>query len=132
MSYCPKCGNKVDETMTFCPRCGASLKMEQAPPRPTPPLAYRRDEKSEKHEKNQQQQGEKGEKHEKGGSGHVGWLIGGMVVILIGVLAFLQAANVMNSAYNNAIFLLVIGIALVVIAVYFSTMAKKRNPAPSV
>ena len=26
MSYCPKCGNKVDETMAFCPRCGASLK----------------------------------------------------------------------------------------------------------
>jgi uncharacterized membrane protein YvbJ len=132
MSYCPKCGNKVDETMTFCPRCGASLKMEQAPPRPTPPPAYRRDEKSEKHEKNQQQQGEKGEKHEKGGSGHIGWLIGGMVVILIGILAFLQAAGMLNSAYNNAIFLLVIGIALVVIAVYFSTMAKKRNPAPSV
>ena len=20
MSYCPKCGNKVDETMTFCPQ----------------------------------------------------------------------------------------------------------------
>ena len=26
MSYCPKCGNKVDETMAFCPSCGASLK----------------------------------------------------------------------------------------------------------
>ena len=26
MSYCPKCGNKVDETMVFCPQCGASLK----------------------------------------------------------------------------------------------------------
>ena len=23
MSYCPKCGNKIDESMAFCPRCGA-------------------------------------------------------------------------------------------------------------
>ena len=26
MSYCPKCGNKVEETMVFCPHCGTSLK----------------------------------------------------------------------------------------------------------
>jgi uncharacterized membrane protein YvbJ len=26
MSYCSKCGNKVEESMTFCPNCGAPLK----------------------------------------------------------------------------------------------------------
>ena len=26
MSYCPKCGNEVNETMAFCPHCGTALK----------------------------------------------------------------------------------------------------------
>ncbi len=131
MSYCPKCGNKVDETMTFCPRCGASLKLETAPPRPTPPPMYRRDEKGEKHEKNQQQ-GEKGEKHEKGQYGHVGWLIGGLAVILLGIFAFVEAAypGMFVTRYNGAIFLLVVGVVIIAVAVWFSMMARKRNPQP--
>ena len=131
MSFCPKCGNKVDESMTFCPRCGASLKMEAAPrPPQTPSPAYRRDEKSEKHEKNQQ--GEKGEKHEKGEFGYLGWLIGGIVVIVIGLLAYLQAAGMLASQYNGAITLLVVGIAIIIIAVWLSMTARRRHPTPSV
>ncbi len=136
MSYCPKCGNKVDETMTFCPRCGASLKMETAPPRTTPPPMYRRDEKSEKgekHEKNQQQ-GEKGEKHEKGQrGGHIGWLIGGLAVILLGIFAFVEAAypGMTFTRYNGAIFLLVVGVVIIGVAIWFSMMARKRNPQPT-
>ena len=132
MSYCPKCGNKVDETMTFCPRCGASLKMEQPSYRPVPPPAYRRDEKSEKNEKGEKNEPEKREKHEKGGAGHIGWLIGGIVVIVIGLLAFLQASDMISSRYNGAVVLLVIGVAVIVIAVWLSTTARRRNPAPTV
>jgi hypothetical protein len=133
MSYCPKCGNKVDETMTFCPRCGASLKMETAPPRPTPPPTYRRDEKSEKDEKQEkgQQQGEKGEKHEKGEFGYIGWLIGGVFIILVGILAFANATGYLTGPMHGAITVLVIGIAVIIIAVWLSTTARKRNPPPA-
>jgi hypothetical protein len=134
MSYCPKCGNKVDETMAFCPRCGGSLKADvgaQAAPQPRP--TYRRDEKSEKGEKQEKNQphNEKGEKHEKGEFGFIGWLIAGLVVIVIGVLAFVRAMNIIPGPIESAVVLLVIGIAIIVVAVWFSTMARKRSPAPS-
>ena len=28
MSYCPNCGNQVDDTMRFCPNCGKALTAE--------------------------------------------------------------------------------------------------------
>jgi len=130
MSYCPKCGNKVDETMTFCPRCGASLKMEAAA-RPAPSTTqptYQRNEKSEKHEKDGR---EKGEKHEKGEFGYIGWLIGGLVLIIFGFFAFANATNLIDPRYQNAITLLVIGIAVIVVAVFLSSMARKRHPKPA-
>jgi hypothetical protein len=134
MSYCPKCGNQVDETMTFCPRCGASLKME-APARPAPPAAPSRtsprnekSEKGEKHEKNQPN--EKGEKHEKGEFGFIGWLIGGIIIIVIGIFAYARAVGFITSPVENAIVLLVIGIAIILVAVWLSTMARRRSPAP--
>ncbi len=132
MSYCPKCGNKVEESMTFCPRCGASLKMAAAPPQ-APPPTYRRDEKSEKNEKNeknQRREPEKGEKQEKREHGHIGWLIAGVVVILFGVLAFLQISNDWLRSYGGPITLLVVGIVLVIVAVWYASMARKRNPVP--
>jgi hypothetical protein len=133
MSYCPKCGNKVDETMTFCPRCGASLKMEQTSARPVPPPTYRRDEKSEKGEKNEKnQQSEKGEKHEKGEFGHIGWLIGGIVVIVIGILAFARATGYLSQPIEGAVTLLIVGIAIIIVAVWLSTMARRRSPAPPI
>ena len=134
MSYCPKCGNKVDETMTFCTRCGAALKMESSA-RPAPPPTYRRDEKSEKGEKNEKReknQGEKGEKHEKGEFGHIGWLIGGIIVIVIGILAFARATGYLAQPIEGAVTLLIIGIAIIIVAVYLSTMARRRSPAPPV
>jgi hypothetical protein len=135
MSYCPKCGNKVDETMTFCPRCGASLKIEQPSYRPVPPPAYRRDEKSEKNEKgekNEKNEPEKGEKHEKGGSSHIGWLIGGVIIIIVGLMAYFRAAGFFASQYEGPIVLLIVGVAVIIVAIWLSTMAKRRNPAPSV
>ena len=127
MSYCPKCGNKVEETMTFCPRCGGSLKVTAATGPAPPPRAQYRNEKSEKNEKNEP---EKGEKHEKGEFGYVGWLIGGIVLIIIGFFAFARAANFLRSEYEGALVMLVIGIAVIVVAVWLSSKARKRNPRP--
>ena len=134
MSYCPKCGNKIDETMTFCPHCGASLKMSAPTAAPVPPSQpYRRAEKGEKNEKNQsQEKGEKGEKHEKGEFGHIGWLIGGIIVIVIGILAYARAVGYLTQPIESAVTLLIIGVAIIIVAIWLSTMARRRNPAPPV
>ncbi len=132
MSYCPKCGNKVDETMTFCPRCGASLRTDSSwstSPAPTttsrPPV---RNEKQEKNEKNEKQ-----EKHEKGAGGsHMGWFIAGVVIVLIGVISYVNATwGIFNGAVSGAIILVIIGVLIVAAGVYFSSRARSRNPAPT-
>ncbi len=134
MSYCPKCGNKVDETMAFCPRCGASLRGAvpgQAGPVPPPTYRRRRDEKSEKGEKREKQEPEKGEKQEKGEYGYIGWLIGGLILILIGLFSILRISRIIPTNEGSwAIMLLLIGVIIIVAAVYLTTMARKRHPAP--
>ena len=133
MLYCPKCGNKVDETMIFCPNCGASLKAETTkPPAPTP--TYHRNEKGEKQEKNQRnEKGEKQEKNqrnEKGEFGFISWLIGGVVIIVIGIFAYARAVGYVTSPIENAIVLVVVGVALILVAIWMSMRARSRNPAP--
>ena len=133
MSYCPKCGNKVEETMAFCPRCGAPLKVEapvQAAPAPAPQRGEKA-EKGEKQEKQEKQEPEKGEKHEKGEFGFVGWLVGGLILILIGFFALLRFANVLTSGTSWALVLLIIGVIIIIGAVYLTTMARKRYPPPT-
>jgi predicted lipid-binding transport protein (Tim44 family) len=131
MVYCPKCGNEVDEAMAFCPRCGAPLKME-APVQAAP--ARQRSEKAEKgekQEKNEKQEPEKGEKHEKGQYGFAGWLVGGLVLILIGFFLLLQFAGYLNAPLYGALLLLVIGVIVIIAAVYFANTARRRSPPPS-
>jgi hypothetical protein len=126
MSYCPKCGNKVDETMAFCPRCGAPLRAEAtARPNPPPPPTYRRDEKAEKDEKN-----EKGEKHEKGETCFIGYFIAGIVVIAIGLFAYAQAVGWLTGPIEGAVILLIIGVAIILVAIWLSAMARRHYPAP--
>ena len=129
MSYCPKCGSKVDETMAFCPKCGASLKMGttwQAGPTATYP-PYRH-EKQEKHEEKH------GEKHEKASGGY-GFLIAGIVIVLLGLLAYINATTSFFSSLSgpeaSALFLIVIGILIVAAGIYYSTRSRRRNPVPT-
>jgi uncharacterized membrane protein YvbJ len=128
MSYCPKCGNKVDETMTFCPNCGASLKTETTARPLVRPQTYRRNEKSEKHEKHQRN--EKREKNEKGEFGFISWLVAGIIIIVIGVFAFAQAAGYITSPVENAIIIVTIGVAIILVAVWMAMRAHTRNPVP--
>ena len=132
MSYCPKCGNKIDETMAFCPRCGASLKATAPAQAPSAP-PYRRDEKSEKNEKQEKQEKDQHqEKGEKGEQGFIGYLIGGLVLITIGAFALLQLTNsFVSSGQNWAIMLLIIGVIIIIGAVYVATVARKRSPPTS-
>jgi cation transport ATPase len=138
MSYCPKCGNKVDETMVFCPRCGASLKTtEPNQPAPPPVQPYRRrDEKSEKNEKQEKQEKnqrpQRNEKQEKGETGFIGYLIGGLVLITLGLFSVLQISGyfTVNSGQSWAVMLLVIGVIIIMGAIYVALIARRRSPQP--
>ncbi len=137
MSYCPKCGNKVDETMVFCPNCGASLKgAPTSRPPPVPPY-QRRNEKGEKNEKNEknekQEKNENREKEEKGERGFVGYLIGGLILITIGVFLALQATGspLLASGQGLPVMLLIIGIIIIIGAVYVTMVARRHSPRPT-
>ena len=128
MSYCPKCGSKVDEEMTFCPKCGAALTAEKvttvAPE--TKPAPYRREEKteekSEKHEKHEKQ-----EKHEKREYGFMGPLIGGVILLFIGLALYLRVTGY-NSDMIWALFFVLVGLLVIVGGVYGVIMAGRRHP----
>jgi len=124
MSYCPKCGNKIEEDMSFCPKCGSPLKAAQPAPAPTP--MYRRGEKEEKHEK--QEKGEKAEKHEKRGSPFLGLLIGGAVLIFLGLLSYLQIQGYFRAEETGAYFLIIVGVLVVFGGLYAAVMASRRHP----
>jgi hypothetical protein len=137
MSYCPKCGNKVDDTMVFCPRCGASLKDTVPTGQPAPTQPYpRRYEKSEKNEKQEKQTNrdrpEKGEKNEKGEAGFIGYLIGGLILITLGLFSVLQLSGYFSDTGQSwAIMLLIIGIIIIIGAIYIALVARKRSPQPT-
>jgi hypothetical protein len=133
MSYCPKCGNKVDETMAFCSHCGTPLKAVPSS-QPTPAQPYRRrDEKSEKNEKQEKQERpERGEKQEKGEHGFIGYLIGGLILITFGLFSVLQLSDYFKDPGQIwAIMLLIIGIIIIIGAIYVAMGARKRSPQPS-
>jgi len=118
MSYCPKCGAKVEEEMTFCPKCGAPLKAER-------PQEWRRraekGEKAEKHEK-----GEKAEKYEKREFGFIGPLIGGLILIFLGLTFYLQLLGYRVWEIAWAFFFIIIGIIIIIGTIY----ATRRHPRP--
>ena len=130
MSYCPKCGNKIDDTMTFCPSCGASLKGAAQVQPPPPPFYPKKGEKSEKNEK--EEKNEDREKQEKGERGFIGYLIGGLILITLGLFSILQISGYFtaDSGQSWAIMLLVIGIIIIGGAIYVALIARKRMPAP--
>lgn len=137
MPECKKCGAKVKEDMSFCPNCGASLREVVAvAPKPSapaqapapPPATHVRYEKEEKREK-----GEKREKHEKGEYGWIGPFIGGVILIIIGFIAYLKVAmpEVFTARIQDmlwAFFIIIVGILLIFGAVYAMTTARRRYP----
>lgn len=123
--------------MVFCPRCGASLKDTLPIGQPVPAQPYRRrDEKSEKNEKQEKQTNrerpEKGEKNEKGEAGFIGYLIGGLILITFGLFSVLQLSGYFGDTGQNwAIMLLIIGIIIIIGAIYIALVARKRSPQPT-
>lgn len=126
MSYCPKCGTKVSEEMAFCPKCGAPLKAEKPPTEVAPPAEYRREkaEKAEKHEKVEKR--EKTEKYEKREFGVIGPLVGGLILIFLGLMFYLQVTGFLGWEILWAFFFVIVGIIIIIGAVY----AARRHPRP--
>ena len=118
MSYCQKCGAKVSEEMTFCSQCGAALKVEA----PVASVHYRsekaeKQEKQEKHEKREKDEKmEKGEpeKYEKREFGILGPLIFGLILILVGFMFYLAAADVITLKSIIPYVLVIIGVIVIV------------------
>ena len=132
MSYCPKCGNKIDENMVFCPRCGASLKgtpVGQSTPSQPYPIRNGKAEKNEKQEKNEKRGNP--EKPEKGEHGFIGFLVGGLVLITFGLFSVLQISGYFkNSGQSWAVMLLIIGVIIIAGGVYVAVTAWKHSPKP--
>jgi len=124
MPYCRKCGTKTEEEMVFCPKCGASLKGE---PQVT---VARRAEKGEKQEKAEEkgEKREKSEKHEKREWGFLGPLVGGIILIFIGFMTYLQIANLVAKENASAFILIVVGLVIMIAAVYGAILASRRHP----
>lgn len=135
MSYCSKCGNKVDETMAFCPRCGASLRTAAPATSGTAQPYAQSNEKAEKNEKQEKREKnehrEKGEKQEKGEYGFVGFLVGGLVLIVLALFALLRLTGYIDNGMSWAIMLLIIGVIIIVTAIYISSTVRKHFPAPN-
>ena len=125
MPYCPKCGKEVSGEEYFCPNCGANLKPESLYSRAM------RAEKAEKREKEEKREkSEKAEKREKEEVSPIVPLAGGMILILIGVTLFLDAAGVVSLRAAGPYFLLFLGVIIIIAAIYAGIIASKRSPRP--
>lgn len=135
MPECKKCGYKASGEMSFCPNCGAPLKAEQVAAEQRPAIVtHYRDEKAEKYEKKEKREKEeKYEKHEKGEYAFLGSLVGGIVLIIVGLMSYLTITGFIGMRTREilgAFFIIVIGILIIFGALYFMSMARKRNPVP--
>ena len=126
MPYCRKCGVEVADEMVFCPKCGAALKTKQ--PADHGPVRHRDEkaEKEEKHEKHEKQ--EKQEKQEKGEFSLIGPLIGGLILIFLGVMSYLQITGALGREVTGAMLFIAIGIAIIVVGLYAAMRASRRHP----
>ena len=130
MSYCLKCGNKVDDTMTFCPKCGTQLKdtapsQAQSTPSTEPSKEQKEPEAGTKQEKNEVPK--QAEKPKKAEYGFVWYLVAGLVLITTGVFLILELTNsaLTPSQYLVAM-LLTIGIIVVIAAIYVALSGWKK------
>ncbi len=115
--------------MKYCPKCGASVKAEMV----TRERYERREkqekqEKQEKHEKQEKQ--EKQEKHEKEETSVFWALVAGLILIALGVVSIITTFFGLAGLPSGAVFLFVIGVVIILVAIYSAVRAGRRSPRP--
>ncbi|MDH5754847.1 MAG: hypothetical protein OEY95_06580 [Candidatus Bathyarchaeota archaeon] len=98
------------------------MKVEQPPAEAKPAPAPQRVEKAEKHEKKEKK--EKTEKYEKRELRFIGPLIGGLILIFLGLISYLQVIGFVGREAVSALFLILIGIIIIIGAL----IAARRHP----
>jgi len=136
---CPKCGNEVSKEMAFCPKYGISLKGEQpigvgkSGEEHGGRMAQRMRERARRQAERMARREEKYDTYEKGEMrelAFVGPLIGGLILIFLGFLLYLQVTGALNIEILGALFFVIIGIVIIAVAVFASTVLRRRHPAP--
>ena len=126
MPYCPKCGNNVDETMVFCPKCGTALGTIPTQQTETPPESQTSPETEKQEEPGNPADSEIQVKNEKNQYGFVNYLIGGLIFIIAGVFAIIfLTSRVLESGQDFAILLIIIGLIIIIGAIYVHTPVEK-------
>jgi predicted lipid-binding transport protein (Tim44 family) len=123
MSYCPRCGDKVEETMAFCPSCGGSLK---------DPAAIRQPESTQLVKENKKVEGspeKSNQTKEKSDKSFASYLIGGLVLIVFGSFSALSITGYFTGGQGWAIMLVLIGATVIGGGLYIAMPARKHNPA---
>jgi uncharacterized membrane protein YvbJ len=126
LPYCQKCGNEIAAEVKYCPKCGAPVGAEMVARE-----RYERREKQEKQEKGEKQ--EKQEKQEKGEKQETSvlWaLVAGLILIALGVISVLTTFFGLAGLPSGAVFLLVIGVVIILVAIYSAVRAGRRSPRP--
>ena len=108
--------------MRYCPKCGASIGAARISRE-----RYEKHEKQEKQEKHEKH--EKQEKYEKEEGSRSWALLGGFILIVFGLVSIVTTYGV-PSLSRGGIFLVLVGIVIMVIAVYGATRAAMTNPKP--
>lgn len=97
--------------MRYCPKCGVSIGAVRISRG-----SYEKQEKQEKYEK---------------GEGSRSWaLLGGFILIVFGLVSIVSTYAHIPSLSRGGILLVLVGIVIMVIAVYGVTRAARTNPKP--
>ena len=124
--FCSRCGAQIPPGAGFCPSCGLAVSagsQGQAAAAPGTPFGYSGG-RYEKQEKNEKQ--EKREKNEKGTGGErTGAITGGLILIWLGVIFFLQENNYISSGNWWAYLLMGIGAILILQGVLTYAMSRR-------
>jgi hypothetical protein len=118
MPSCPKCGNNVDATMSFCPKCGTALNIS-TPSQGAPKGNVQGKQVTPKYAAEVEIQ-------EKNDYGFVKYLVGGLILIVVGIFAILDlTGSISASGQDIAILLVLIGIIIIIGAIYVTTPLRK-------
>jgi hypothetical protein len=132
MPNCPKCGAEVEENMAFCPKCGASLKPKETLDWREEMRQKRREWREQRRqwraERREAEKGEKSEKSEKHEYPFLGALVGGVILTFLGALLYYAVTANLAIELVGAYLVIVVGVAVLALAVYAAILAARRHP----